>query len=50
MASAAFVTDTTEIITQATEAAAGIAGILNAFKIIDLQRKYFNLYKQQRDF
>lgn len=50
MATAAFVNDVTEVLTQATEAAAGIAGILNSFKIVELQRKYFNLYKQQREF
>jgi hypothetical protein len=50
MASASFVTDLTEIATQAAEAAAGIAGIINAFKILDLQRKYYNLYRQQREF
>lgn len=50
MAAAAFVTDLTEILTQAAEAAAGVAGILNSFKILDLQRKYYDLYSQQREF
>lgn len=50
MASASFVTDLTEITTQAAEAAAGIAGIINAFNILDLQRKYYELYRQQREF
>ena len=50
MAGAAFVPDLTQTFTEAAEAAAGIAGILNAFKVVELQKDYYNLYKQQRDF
>lgn len=50
MAGAAFVTDLTEILTQAAEAAAGIAGILAGFKLLDLARDYYNLYEDQREF
>lgn len=50
MAAAAFVTDLTEILTQAAEAAAGIGGILSGFKLLDLSRDYYNLYRDQRSF
>lgn len=50
MATANFVTDLTEIITQATEAAAGIGSLINGFEHIALARRYYNLYNQQRQF
>ena len=50
MATASFVTDLTEILTQAVEAAAGIAGIYNGFKILEISEDYYKLYKEQRDF
>lgn len=50
MASAAFVTDLTEILTQATEAAAGIASVVNSFKVLDIAKDYYRLYKDQQDF
>lgn len=50
MAAATFMTDLTEILTQAAEAAAGIAGIYNGFKILELARDYYDLYKHQREF
>lgn len=50
MASANFVTDLTEIVTQIAEAIAGIASIVTGFKLLDLSRKYYNLYKHQREF
>lgn len=50
MAAAAFVTDLTEIVTQAAEAAAGIGGILAGFKLLDLSKDYYRLYDQQRQF
>src|SRR5689334_5389876 len=50
MAAAAFVTDLTEILTQVAEAAAGIASIVTGFKILSLSRKYYELYKEQREY
>lgn len=50
MAAAAFVTDLTEIATQVAEAAAGVAGILASFKLLDLARDYYDLYRDQREF
>mgnify|MGYP003584732000 CR=1 FL=1 len=50
MAAAAFVTDLTEIATQVAEAAAGVAGVLSSFKLLDLANDYYKLYKDQRDF
>jgi hypothetical protein len=50
MAAATFTTDLTEILTQVAEAAAGIAGILTGFKLLDLSKKYFRLYEQQREY
>lgn len=50
MAAAAFVTDLTEILTQAAEAAAGAANILAGFKLLDLARDYYRLYESQRNF
>lgn len=50
MAAAIFMTDLTEILTQAAEAAAGIAGVLNGFKILDLSKDYYRLYESQRTF
>lgn len=50
MASASFVTDLTEILTQVAEAAAGIASILTGFKILSLARKYYDLYEEQREY
>lgn len=50
MAAAAFVTDLTEVLTQAAEAAAGIAGIVNSFRMLDLAEDYYKLYREQREF
>lgn len=50
MAGAAFVTDLTEIMTQAAEAAAGIGGVLTGFKLLDLSKDYYRLYDEQRRF
>lgn len=50
MAGAAFVTDLTEILTQAAEAAAGIAAIITGYKLLDIQRDYYDLYRRQREF
>lgn len=50
MATASFVTDLTEIATQAAEAAAGVGSILASFKLLDLSKDYYKLYKAQRDF
>lgn len=50
MAAAAFVTDLTEIATQVAEAAAGVAGVLSSFKLLDLAKDYYELYKEQREF
>lgn len=50
MATANFVVDTTELLTQAAEAAAGIGSIVVGFKNVELARKYYNLYKRQQDF
>lgn len=50
MAGAAFVTDLTEIATQAAEAAAGIAGVLSGYKLLDLAKDYYRLYADQRNF
>lgn len=50
MAAAAFVTDLTEIFTQAAEAAAGIGSILQNYELLKISRKYYDLYKRQRDF
>ena len=50
MATASFVTDLTEIFTQAAEAAAGLASIYTGFKILDIAEDYYDLYKDQRNF
>lgn len=50
MAAAAFVTDLTEIITQAVEAAAGIASLYNSYKLLEIAEDYYDLYKRQREF
>lgn len=50
MAGAAFVTDITEITTQAAEAAAGLGSILQSYDLIKIARNYYDLYKRQRDF
>lgn len=50
MATANFVTDLTEIITQITEAAAGIGSIISGLENVALARKYYDLYNQQRQF
>lgn len=50
MVSASFVTDLTEIATQAAEAAGGIAGIYAGFKMLDLAEDYYKLYRDQREF
>lgn len=42
--------DIVEIATQAAEAAAGIGGLLAGFKLIDLAKDYYKIYKQQREF
>lgn len=42
--------DVVEVLTQAAEAAAGIASIVTAFKTLSLARKYYELYKDQREF
>lgn len=47
---AAAVIDTVEILTQVVEAAAGIAGVITSFKMLSLAKKYYNLYKNQREF
>lgn len=50
MVGAIFETNLTEIFTQVVEAAAGIGAIVAGFQQIELARKYYDLYKQQRDF
>ena len=50
MASAAFVTDLTEIITQALEGAAMVGSLWSSFGVVDLARSYYNLYNTQRQF
>lgn len=50
MVNVSFTTDLTEIATQAAEAAGGIAGIYAGFKMLDLAKDYYNLYKDQREF
>lgn len=50
MVTASFVVDTTEIATQIAEAIAGIGSIVAGMKNVELARKYYDLYKQQRDF
>lgn len=50
MAAAAFVTDLTEILTQAAEVAAGVGGVLAGFKLLDLSKDYYRLYQRQREF
>lgn len=50
MATASFVVDTTEIATQAAEAAAGLGSFLSGLQNIELSRKYYDLYNQQRQF
>ncbi|MES2704840.1 MAG: hypothetical protein V4649_19550 [Bacteroidota bacterium] len=42
--------DVVEILTQAVEAAAGIASVVASFKVLSLSKKYYELYKDQRDF
>ena len=43
-------TDLTEVLTQVAEAAAGIGSILASMKNVELARKYYDIYKYQRDF
>lgn len=50
MATANFVTDITEIATQAVEAAGAIASGIQSMRILELSKDYYNLYKRQRDF
>ncbi len=50
MATASFVTDLTELLTQGIEAAAGIAGVVNSFKLVELAQDYYDLYAHQREF
>ena len=50
MATASFMTDLVEIATQAAEAAAGIGSVLAGFKNVALARKYYDLYRSQREF
>jgi hypothetical protein len=50
MVTQSFIFDETEILTQAAEAAAGIGSIIAEMQSIDLARKYYNLYNQQRQF
>lgn len=50
MATASFVTDITEIITQAAEAAAMIGSLWSSFGVVNQARQYYNLYNTQRQF
>jgi hypothetical protein len=50
MATASFVTDLTEIITQAVEAAAMIGSLWSSFGVVDQAQQYYNLYAAQRNF
>lgn len=50
MATASFVTDLTEIITQLVEGAAMVGSLWNSFAVVDLARSYYNLYNAQRQF
>lgn len=50
MATASFVTDLTEMLTQVIEAAAGIGSLISGFQNISLARNYYNLYNQQRQY
>lgn len=50
MATASFVTDLTEIITQAVEAAAMLGSLWSSFGVVDQAQQYYNLYQQQRNF
>ena len=50
MAAAIFMTDITEMLTQVAEAAAGIGGVLSSYKLLDLSKDYYKLYKGQRIF
>lgn len=50
MATASFVTDLTEIVTQAVEAAGAIASGIQSMRILDLSKDYYKLYKRQQDF
>jgi hypothetical protein len=50
MATASFVTDLTEIVTQAVEAAAMVGSLFSSLAAVDQARDYYNLYNQQRQF
>lgn len=50
MATASFVTDLTEIITQAVEAAAMVGSLWSSAKMVSQARSYYNLYNTQRQF
>jgi hypothetical protein len=50
MVTQSFIFDETEILTQAAEAAAGLGSLLSGLDNINLSRKYYDLYTQQRTF
>jgi hypothetical protein len=50
MVTQSFIFDETEILTQAAEAAAGLGSFISGLQNIELSRKYYNLYNQQRQF
>lgn len=50
MAAAAFVTDLTEILTQAIEAAAGLGSVYTEAKMLSVARDYYRLYDRQKQF
>jgi len=50
MATASFVTDLTEIVTQAVEAAAMVGSLWSSFEVVEQARAYYNLYNSQRQF
>lgn len=44
------VIDTTEIATQVAEVAAGIGSLVSGFKVIELAKDYYDLYRDQREY
>jgi len=50
MVTQSFVFDEVEVLTQAAEAAAGLGSLLSGLDNINLSRKYYDLYNQQRQF
>jgi hypothetical protein len=50
MVTQSFIFDETEILTQAAEALGGIGSLVSELQAIQLARKYYNLYNQQRQF